>query len=49
MDQKGSEQSAKKVYATPQLVEYGNIAKLTAKSGSRPDGKSGMIMTQQCL
>jgi hypothetical protein len=40
-----------KPYATPTLVEYGDIAKLTqgAPSGAFPDGGSGMFMTTSCL
>ncbi|MEW6544779.1 MAG: lasso RiPP family leader peptide-containing protein [Nitrospirota bacterium] len=35
----------KKPYAPPTLLEYGSVAKLTEKkSGSIPDGKSGMTM-----
>lgn len=35
----------KKPYIPPALLEYGTVAKLTEKkSGSRPDGKSGMTM-----
>lgn len=35
----------KKPYAPPTMLEYGSVAKLTEKkSGSVPDGKSGMTM-----
>jgi hypothetical protein len=35
----------KKPYAPPTMLEYGSVAKLTEKkSGSAPDGKSGMTM-----
>mgnify|MGYP001576817611 FL=1 len=34
----------KKLYTTPTLVEYGDIAKLTqGATGSVPDGMSGMF------
>ncbi len=36
--------SPKKPYAAPRLIEYGSVAKLTEKSGTKPDGKSGMAM-----
>jgi len=40
----------KKAYRSPQLLEYGSVAKLTGKkSGPNPDGKSGMTMVQMCL
>lgn len=41
----------KKPYATPTLVEYGNIAKLTqgSPSGMFGDGVSGMFMRTACL
>ncbi|MDE3018498.1 MAG: hypothetical protein KGI53_05730 [Nitrospirota bacterium] len=36
----------KKPYAPPTILEYGSVAKLTEKkSGSIPDGKSGMAMS----
>lgn len=42
--------SKKKPYAPPTIVEYGSVAKLTGKkSGTNPDGKSGMAMSQMCL
>jgi len=41
--------ATKKAYISPQLIEYGNVAKLTGKAGSNADGKSGMLMAQQCL
>ncbi len=44
-----SNRPSKKPYTSPQLQEYGNVAKLTGKSGPYKDGKSGMIMEQQCL
>jgi|GEM_PF-2787098 len=42
--QKPRTQSIKKPYVSPHLVEYGNVAKLTASGGSAPpsDGMSGM-------
>lgn len=42
---------AKKPYAPPILVEYGDIAKLTQgnPSGMFPDGASGMRMSTACL
>ncbi len=36
----------KKPYRSPILTEYGNVAKLTGKDGTKMDGKSGMIMVQ---
>ncbi len=41
--QKPRTQSVKKPYVRPHLVEYGNVAKLTASGGTVPpsDGKSG--------
>lgn len=41
----------KKPYATPTLVEYGDIAKLTqgSPSGMFADGVSGMFMATTCL
>lgn len=40
----------KKPYAPPTILEYGSVAKLTGKkSGTNPDGKSGMVMLQKCL
>ena len=42
---------AKKPYAPPTLVEYGDIAKLTQgnPSGMFGDGASGMFMSTSCL
>jgi hypothetical protein len=42
--QKATTQNSKKRYVRPHLVEYGNVAKLTASGGSRPptDGMSNM-------
>ncbi len=41
----------KKPYATPTLVEYGDIAKLTQgnPTGMFGDGASGMFMSTACL
>ena len=36
----------KKPYTPPTLTEYGNVAKLTGKAGTKSDGKSGMLMVQ---
>lgn len=36
----------KKPYRAPTLTEYGNVAKLTTKAGSKGDGASGMQMVQ---
>lgn len=36
----------KKPYRSPTLTEYGNVAKLTGKTGTKADGKSGMLMVQ---
>ncbi len=46
-----AETQPKKLYTTPTLVEYGDIAKLTqgSPSGMFPDGMSGMRMTTSCL
>ena len=42
---------AKKPYAPPTLVEYGDIAKLTQgnPTGMFADGASGMFMSTSCL
>lgn len=45
MQQEARPAGSKKPYAPPAMVEYGSVAKLTEKkSGSIPDGKSGMTM-----
>jgi hypothetical protein len=37
--------TAKKVYRSPELVEYGHVRKITrGQTGSSPDGGSGMAM-----
>jgi hypothetical protein len=36
------EETAKKPYQTPQAVDYGKIADLTKKPGSRSDGQPGV-------
>ncbi|MCX5723809.1 MAG: lasso RiPP family leader peptide-containing protein [Nitrospirae bacterium] len=47
MAQEQTQTGKKKPYRAPTLTEYGNVAKLTEhKQGSKPDGKSGMIMVQ---
>ncbi len=46
MQQEARPAGSKKPYAPPTMVEYGSVAKLTEKkSGSIPDGKSGMTMS----
>jgi len=37
---KPATQNSKKRYVRPHLVEYGNVAKLTASGGSRPPADS---------
>ena len=47
LQQSAAGTSAKKAYATPRLIEYGSVAKLTATgAGSTSDG--GMSM-KSCL
>ncbi|WP_447972600.1 lasso RiPP family leader peptide-containing protein [Nitrospira sp. Kam-Ns4a] len=42
MDHSREQDSKKKPYRPPTLIEYGSVAKLTEKkSGTKPDGKSG--------
>ena len=43
--------TVKKAYKSPQLLEYGSVAKLTGqtKSGPYKDGASRMQMTRTCL
>lgn len=43
--QKAEKQSVrKKPYVRPHLVEYGNVAKLTASAGTRPPGDAKAVM-----
>jgi hypothetical protein len=42
-----AEQSFKKPYISPLLVEYGSVAKLTASGGSTPNDGSGTFLIKK--
>jgi len=45
----GSLKVAKKPYALPQLIEYGNVEKLTRSGGSTRTDYLGAAMRMRCL
>ncbi len=45
MQEREEKNKGKKVYASPRLLDYGSVSKLTrGQNGSVPDGLSGMGM-----